>query len=171
MNCQPPDERLLKDLIRRVKALEAQIGPWNQIMGVDTTPEQSIVPVISVVQTIAGSSQMFTLVWQSSPGEQFSIQTSRDTMTWESVYSPFPAAPSPATITTWTSDGFLIDDLPRYFRVRRYPVAFAPCGTGAQVFCVMPAIGTNPPPEGSYYLTPDGGIYMTPNGGIYLTPS
>lgn len=121
------DSRLMAQLLWSVRSMEKQLGAFGMMVGFDQTPEQSLVPVISVTRTIAGSSFTATLTWESTPGEFFSIQTSQDAVTWGSVFSPFPAAPDPATTTSWTSGGFLIDDLPRYFRVRRYPTAFEPC--------------------------------------------
>lgn len=125
MNCQPPDERLLKDLIRRVKALEGEIGPWSQIMGVDTTPEQSIVPLNSLAVVPDGSNITFVLVWNSAPGEFFSVDMSTDATNWTAIATPLPAAEAPATETSFTSPSYA--PAQRFWRVRRFPVAVAPC--------------------------------------------
>lgn len=125
MNCQPPDERLLKDLIRRVKALEGDLGAYKQIQGIDTTPEQSIVPLNSLTVVPDGSNITFLLVWNSAPGEFFSVDMSTDATTWNAIATPLPAAEAPATETSFTSPSYA--PAQRFWRVRRFPVAVAPC--------------------------------------------
>lgn len=124
--CQSPDDRLLKDLIQRVKALEAAFGPWRALVGSDTTAAQSIVVLLSSEIVPVGDNFTFDLTWQSSPGMQYQVQTSEDGITWTTLGSPIPAAADPAITTSWTSPEYGIGDTP-LFRVRRFPVAFAPC--------------------------------------------
>lgn len=127
MKCKDPTDRLLADLQRRVRAYEGQLGPYRQLVGVDTTPAQSIVPPLSITGTPVGSNIQFTIVWESAPGSQYQAQSSTDSTTWTNEDSPIPASASPATSTSWTSSPISIDDTPIFWRIRRFPTAFSPC--------------------------------------------
>lgn len=125
IKCTSDEERLYKDLIRRVKALESSFGAYKQIMGVDTTPEQSIVPLNSLTVVPDGSNITFVLVWNSAQGEFFSVDMSTDAATWTAIATPLPAAEAPATETSFTSPSYA--PAQRFWRVRRFPVAVSPC--------------------------------------------
>jgi len=118
--------RQLADTQRRVISMERLLGPFSLMITVDQTPESSIVPPLSATQAVTGSTVAFTVTWTSVPGDFYQAQTSPDAITWTNAQSPIPAAPAPATTTSWTSPGYAIEDVPK-FRIRRFPNALGPC--------------------------------------------
>lgn len=126
-SCQSPEDRLIRDLERRVTSLETELSGFQELMGVSTSADGTIVPILSISSVVTGPNTVFTIVFFSAPGDQFQVQSSTDLVTWTSLASPLAAAASPALSTTWVSGSYTIDQLPVYFRVRKFPVLFQPC--------------------------------------------
>ena len=121
MNC--PTTTPPSDLLRRISTLERQLAGFREITGTDPATGPHIVTVLSVDHD--ADTGFWTLVWVSTPGETYQVQTSTDALTWV-VLDNSVAAASDATSTTWVSEFYAMDSVD-YFRIRRYPRTLAVC--------------------------------------------
>lgn len=117
-----PSLRALADLKSRVRQLEIELSGFREITGVCTRGPQMVVPVLS--SDYNGPTNTFNLVFSSTPGDVYQIQTSVDAINWEVATPSVPAAASPAVSTLYALDA---SEPPFYFRVRRYPTAMTAC--------------------------------------------
>ena len=125
MNCPTttPTSTSQVDLLRRINRLERSLAGFKEITGVDPSTGPSVVTVLSVDH--AEDTGFWTIVWVSTPGETYQVQTSTDALTWV-VLDNSVAAAADATSTTWVSEFYAMDSVD-YFRIRRYPRTLAIC--------------------------------------------
>lgn len=128
MSCSTsPIDRLAADLAQRVRELERGLADYRGLSGIVTPADESVVPLLSITQSVSGPQMRFTLVWSSEPGQQFAVQESTELPDWTDLESPV-VAPEGST-TTWTSGPYTIDETPVWFRVRRFPTLTFPCAS------------------------------------------
>jgi hypothetical protein len=130
MSCASPSDARVMNYVRsmeaRIRNLERNLAGFHEITGACTTAGQSIVAVIGNVQD--PGTGVFTLIWLSTPGETYQVQTSTDAINWTIAENVVEADADPAITTEWLSAAYdPIDETPRYFRVRRYPQILIPC--------------------------------------------
>lgn len=128
-------QRQLTDLFRRVSVLEKGLADCQAVYGAGTTAEETVLPLISITPVTVGSSTSYVLVFPSAPGELFQVQESHSLPDWTDLASPIAAAAAPAISTSWTSGGYTIDNLPVYFRVRKFPQLVSLCPPVAPCAC------------------------------------
>lgn len=121
MSCQPPSS--YPDLHRRIASLERQLAGFKEITGTDPSTGPFIVTILSVDHD--PDTLFYTIVFVSTPGDLYQVQTSTDAITWN-LLDELPAAASPAVSTSWVSEPYLMDSVD-YFRIRRYPRTLVPC--------------------------------------------
>ena len=113
-----PNTRALADIKVRVRQLEVELAGFREITGVCTLGPQMVVPILS--SDYNGPSNTFTLVFTSTPGEVYQVQTGTDAVTWTIAVPSVPAAAAPAVSTSYSLPA---SEPPFFFRVRRYPSA------------------------------------------------
>jgi hypothetical protein len=114
----------LRDLEVRIRKAENTIAGIKEIYGVCAAESDLTVPVLEF--SLSESTNKFTVKFSSTPGEGYQIQVSTDGVNWTIALNGnfVTAATGTAVFTSWTStDTYLPEDMPVYFRVRRYPVA------------------------------------------------
>ncbi len=133
MSCAPNDNRVMgyvRSFESRLRAVERNLAGFQEITGACTTAGQSIVALIGNVQD--PDTGVFTLIWLSTPGETYQVQTSTDAISWTVADNVVEADADPAITTEWVSAAYdPIDETPRYFRVRKYPTILIPCTPAA----------------------------------------
>ena len=93
------------------------MASFREITGVDPSTGPHIVTVLSVdYDTDTG---FYTIVFASTPGETYQVQTSTGALTWVELDASVSAA-ADATSTTWVSEFYALDSTD-FFRIRRYP--------------------------------------------------
>jgi hypothetical protein len=121
MTCPPPSS--YPDLAHRIAALERQLAGFREITGTDPSTGPFIVTVLSVEHDV--TTLRYSIVFSSTPGDLYQVQTSTNATTWVSLGN-VAAAASPAISTTWVSEPYPFDVVD-YFRIRRYPKTLVPC--------------------------------------------
>lgn len=118
------DTQRLRDLENRVRRLESGLSGIREIYGVCATSAELRVPVLEFLRSV--TTGKFTVKFSSMPNESYQIQISTNGVDWTIANGGnfVQAATGTAVMTSWTTtDAYDLEDLPVYFRVRRYPVA------------------------------------------------
>lgn len=120
------DTQRLRDLENRIRRLESSLSGIKEIYGVCSTAAELTVPVLEF--TLSATTGKFNIKFSSVAGDHYQVQVSTDGVEWAIANGGNFVAAAAGTVafTSWVStDSYGFDDLPVYFRVRRYPVAGA----------------------------------------------
>lgn len=125
MSCPAPSPTSTSqtDLLRRIARLERSLASFREITGTDPATGPHIATVLSVGRSLVTG--FYTIVFASTPGETYQVQTSTNATAWVVLDSSVSAAAA-ATTTTWVS-AFYAPDVVDFFRIRRYPRTLAIC--------------------------------------------
>ena len=125
-SCCPPtpdrNQAALSNLSTRLRAAEATLAVVQE--QVKSPPDELPVNILSTVYN--EQTNLFTLIFESSPDQLFRIEASSNGTTWYPVADNYPAAVAPAVQTSWVSGVYPPDQLPVYFRVFAYLSGFIP---------------------------------------------